>query len=100
VSNTPKAKNKPNSLDRYRAEVKGEPFVLWLDDDEKLEIPRPNGDQMFAAEEAYRTGTSRDVIKALCADQAGAFLDAVGKEDASVVMSIAQDMQKHFNLGE
>lgn len=100
MGNTRKPTGKPTSLDRYRNEVKGgEPFVLWLDDDEKIEIPRPTGDQMFDAEAAYRTGTSRDVIEALCGDQADAFLDVVGKEDAAVVKKIAEDMQEHFGLG-
>ena len=99
MGNTRKPTGKPNSLDRYRAEAKGEPFVLWLDDDKKIEIPRPTGDQMFEAEEAYQSGTSKDVIIAFCGDQADALLDAVGKEDAAVMMAIAKDMQEHFGLG-
>ncbi|HEY9408818.1 MAG TPA: hypothetical protein VIP77_04485 [Jiangellaceae bacterium] len=99
MGNTRKPTGKPNSLDRYRAEAKGEPFVLWIDDDEKIEIPRPTGDQMFEAEEAYRSGTSKDVIYAICGDQADALLEVVGKEDHAVVASIAKDIQEHFGLG-
>lgn len=101
MSNAKRPQGKQNSLARYRSEVKGDPFVLWLDDDETITIPRPTGDQMFEAEEAFRAGTSKDVIRAFCGpDLSGPFLDAVGKEDASVVMKIAEDMQKKFNLGE
>ncbi|HEY9369596.1 hypothetical protein [Streptomyces sp.] len=99
MGNTRKPTGKPTSLARYRSEVKGDPFVLWLDDDEKIEIPRPTGDQMFEAEEAFNSGTSRDVIGAFCGDQADAFLEVVGKEDAAVVMKIAEDMREHFGLG-
>lgn len=96
MSNARKAKAKPNSLDRYRAEVKGEPFVLWVTDEEKIEISRPTGDQMFEAEEA---GNSREIIEALCGDQAEEFLAVIGKEDAAVMAAIAADMQETFGLG-
>jgi len=99
MGNTRKPTGKPTSLERYRNEVKGEPFVLWLDDDEKIEIARPTGDQMFEAEEAFNTGTSKDVIIAFCGDQADALLEVIGKEDAAVVAAIAKDMQEHFGLG-
>ncbi|MGH3475291.1 MAG: hypothetical protein ACRDQD_00475 [Nocardioidaceae bacterium] len=99
MGNTRKPTGKPNSLARYRNEVKGEPFVLWIDDDEKIEIARPTGDQMFEAEEAFNTGTSKDVITAFCGDQADALLEVIGKEDAAVVAAIAKDMQEHFGLG-
>jgi hypothetical protein len=101
VSNAKKPTGKPNSLARYRAEVKGgTPFVLWLDDDEKLEIARPTTDQMMAAEEAYNTGTAKDMIRAFCGDQADAFLAAVGDEDPHVTFAIVADMREHFGLGE
>ncbi|HEY9374537.1 hypothetical protein [Streptomyces sp.] len=99
MGNTRKPTGKPTSLDRYRSEVKGDPFVLWIDDDEKIEIPRPTGDQMFEAEEAVRSGTSKDVIIAICGEQADALLDAIGKEDHAVGQAIAEDMREHFGLG-
>lgn len=101
MSNKPKPTGKPNSLARYRSEVKGgTPFVLWLDDDEKIEIPRPSSDQMFEAEEAYRSGTAKDVIRAFCGDKADEFLAAIGKEDPHVTFAIVGDMREHFGLGE
>lgn len=101
----PKAKNPTNSLARYRAEASkaigdGAPFVLWLDDDEKIEIPRPTTDQALDAEEAYASGTSRDVIRKICGEQADAFLAAIGDEDPMVTWAIIGDMREHFGLGE
>ena len=61
MGNTRKPTGKPNSLDRYRAEAKGEPFVLWLDDDKKIEIPRPTGDQMFEDRKSTRQNSSHQV---------------------------------------
>lgn len=99
MGNARKPTGKPNSLARYREEAKGDPFVLWLDDDEKIEIPRPSADQMFEAEESFYAGATRAGLRAFCGDQAEAFLDAIGKEDAAVMMQIAKDMQEHFGLG-
>jgi hypothetical protein len=96
VSNRPKPKARPNSLERYRSEVKGEPFVLWIDDENCLEIPRPTGDQMLEVEEAYG---SRATINALCGDKAEEFFAIVGKEDGGVLRAIAADMEEHFGLG-
>ncbi len=95
----PKAKGKPFSLERYRAEAKGEPFTLFIDDNNTIVISRPTGDQMFDAEEAMRTGTSRDVIVAIAGDQADALFEALGSEDAAVFLAVVEDMQKHFGLG-
>jgi hypothetical protein len=100
MGNTQKPKGRPNSLARYRAEVKGEPFTLWLDDDKTLVIPRPTGDQMLDAEEAVHRGTSRDVIRALCGDQADELLEVLGDEDAAVLRAVATDLQESFGLGE
>ena len=96
MSNRPKPKSKPNSLERYRSEVKGEPFVLWIDDDTSFEIPRPTGEQALEAEEAFG---SRAVITALCGDKAEEFFEIVGKEDAAVLKAIAADLEEHFGLG-
>jgi hypothetical protein len=96
VSNAVKAKGKPFSLDRYRAEAKGEPFVLWLDDEHSIEIPRPTGDTIMDVEQA---SNSREIITLLCADKADEFLAAVGKEDAGVLKAVSIDMQEHFGIG-
>lgn len=97
MSNAVKAKGKPFSLDRYRAEAKGEPFVLWLDDDHSIEIPRPSGDTLMDVEEA---SNSREIISMLCGDKAGEFLAVVGKEDFAILQAVSKDMQEHFGLGE
>ena len=96
MSNTRKPKAKPNSLERYRAEAKGEPFVLWIDDDTPFEIPRPTGLQALAAEEAFG---SRATIAALCGDKAEEFFEIIGNEDAAVLKAVAADLEEHFGLG-
>ena len=97
MSNTRKPTAKPFSLDRYRAEVKGEPFVLWVDDETKIEVQRPTGDQIFAAEEAR---TSKAGLRAMCGGQADELLDVLGTEDAAVMSAVLEDMRQHFGLGE
>lgn len=100
MSNAKQARNKPFSLDRYRAEVKGEPFVFWVDDDHSIKVPRPSGDQLLEAEEAMRGGTSRGAIEALCGPVADELLDVIGREDAYILKAVFRDMQEHFGLGE
>lgn len=100
MSNAPKPKGKPFSLDRYRAEAKGEPFELWLDDEKSIKVDRPTGDQMFEAEEAFRTGTSKQALEALCGNKATELLEVLGSEDAAVLRAVATDIQEHFGLGE
>ena len=99
MSNTPKPQGRPFSLDRYRSEAKGDPFELWLDESKSLTVQRPTGDQMFAAEEAFRSGTSRQALEALCGDQADEVLTVLGAEDAAVMRAVVEDMQEHFGLG-
>lgn len=96
MSNTQKANGKPHSLARYRSEAKGEPFVLWLDDDKKIEIARPSGDVLMDVEQAT---SSREILTLLCGDQADEFFAAVGKEDFAVMKAIGDDIQEHFGLG-
>ena len=97
MSNRPKPTGKTYSLDRYRREAKGEPFELHLDDEHSIVIDRPTGDVLMDVEEAR---SSREIITLLCGDKADEFLDAIGKEDFSVLQAVAQDMQEHFGLGE
>ena len=99
MSNAQKPQGRPFSLDRYRAEAKGDPFELWLDADKSIVVQRPTGDQMFKAEEAFRSGTSRQALEAMCGDQAQELLDALGPEDAAVLRAVAEDLQSHFGLG-
>lgn len=97
MSNAKKPTGRPYALDRYRSEVKGEPFVLWLDESESLEVPRPTGSQMLAAEEAT---TSKRAVLALCGpEKGGELLDVIGAEDAAVMEAVLSDMREHFGLG-
>lgn len=100
MSNTRKPKKRQKasySLDRYRSEAKGEPFVLEVDEDRKIVIERPSGDVMMDVEEAR---TSREILMLLCGDKADEFLEVVGPEDFEVMQSISEDMQEHFGMGE
>lgn len=100
MSNRQRPKGKPFSLDRYRSEVVGEPFELWISDDECITISRPTGEQMFDAEEAARRGSSRAVVSILCGDQAERLMEVLGTEDAGVMRSVMEDLQMHFGMGE
>lgn len=97
MSNTRKPAAKQHSLARYRAEAKGEPFTLWLDDDETIVIPRPKGSVMFGLEEAT---SSRQIIRLLAGDQADRLLEVFAEEDFAVMQAVSNDMQEHFGLGE
>lgn len=99
VGNTRKPGKKPNSLERYRSEAKGEPFVLWLDDENTLEFPRPTGNQMLDVEDVLQNGTGRELLAALCGDKFDQLIEVVGDDDADVLAAIVSDMQKHFGLG-
>lgn len=88
------------SLAHYRDKVKGEPFVLPIDEETSITIQRPTGDQVFDAEDALREGNSRGFLEAIAGDQAEALLEAVLNEDFKVVQAISVDIQKHFGLGE
>lgn len=96
----PKAKRPTTSLERYRSEVKGEPFTLWEKGEPRVVVPRPTGAQMLEAEEVVQTGTSRDAIHALCGDAAVELLEVLGAEDAQVLRAVFMEMQEHFGLGE
>lgn len=105
MSNGPKPGNGHFSLASYRAEAakkgdkKGD-FVLDVDTDHSISIPRPTGDQMFEAEIAMRSGDSKAVLEALCGDQASDVIDIFGPEDAALLRMFSEDLQKHFGLGE
>lgn len=100
MSNTQKPKGENYSVAKYRAEAKGEPFVLELDNDESLTIPRPSGEQMMDAEEAIALGSSRAILEAICGEKTDALLEAVGSEDYKVLRAVSNDIAKHFSLGE
>lgn len=104
MSNAKAPGNGHFSLASYRADAakkgdkKGE-FVLDVDTDKAISIPRPTGDQMFEAEEAMRSGNSKNVLQALCGDQADEIIDLLGPEDATVLAAFGTDLQKHFEIG-
>lgn len=85
------------SLQQYRSEATGEPFVLQVDDDHTITVPRPTTDVVLDIEEAT---TSRQILTLLCGDVAEEFFKAIGSEDAVVLNAISKDMKKHFGLGE
>lgn len=102
MSNTPKPKNQPHSLQAYRAAAakkaeKTGPFEFWVDDDTRLEIGRPTGATMLAVEEAT---SSRQIITLLAGEHADALLEIFEAEDFDVMQSVSEDMQKHFGLGQ
>ncbi len=97
MSNTKAKQNGHYSLAKYRAEAKGEPFVLDVDESTTITVPRPTGAVLMDVEEAT---SSRQIIKLLAGDQAEEFLKIVGDEDYTVLQAVATDMQKHFGLGE
>lgn len=101
MSNTQKPTKPPTTLARYRAEAKAklgdaEPFVLWVDEEEKIEVQRPTADQVFDAEEAR---TSRAGIMAIAGDQAGPLLAVLGEESPEVAQAVVDDIKEHFGLG-
>lgn len=104
MSNTQTPGSKRYSITGYRKKVEGKtPFPLYLTDDDvdpAIVIPRPNGNQIFEAEEAMRAGDSKGILKALCGDTFDEFMSVVPKEDAEVMKAIIEDVQAHFGLGE
>jgi hypothetical protein len=97
VSNTQKRGDGHYSLDKYKSEAKGEPFVLDIDVDTSIVIPRPTGSVMMDLEEAR---SSREIIRHLAGEHADALLKVLGPEDYTVMQGVAEDMKKHFGLGE
>lgn len=98
MSNARRAAAPPNSLERYRKDVAKEtPFVLFLDDDKKLEIQRPTGKTVLALEHVT---SSREGIELMCGDQADELLKVVEEEDFAIMAAILKDIASHFGLDE
>lgn len=101
MSNTQTPTNPPRSLERYRqdaakqAEKAGGPFRLHVDDDNVIEVPRPNGATMFAVEEAT---SSKQVIRLLAGDRADELIGIFEGEDFAVMTAVVEDMQQHFGI--
>lgn len=100
MSNTRKPKDGAFSLDTFRREAKkdieGGAYVLRLDVDKVIEIPRPTSDQLFDLEES---ANSREALRAMCGDQADEVLDILGPEDPKVTQRVVESMQEFFGLG-
>lgn len=93
------------SLARYRAEATGAPFVLEVDDDHVIEIPRPTGDRMMALAEKYANTADtppdpREQLKDLLGDTYDEVMAVLGGEDFGVLLLFLRDLAEHFNLGE
>lgn len=97
MSGAPKRGDGAYSLDKYRKDAKGEPFVLAVDVDKTITIPRPTGSVLMDVEEAR---SSRQIISLLAGDSADELMEVLGAEDFEVMRGVAADMQKHFGLGE
>lgn len=84
----------------FQKEAAGEPFVMDVDLDHSIEIIQPDMGQMFDAEDAMRLGSSREVIRAICGDQADEVLKVVSKWHPNDVRRFNDALAKHFGLGE
>lgn len=97
MSNTKRATNGSYSLKKYRAEAKGEPFVLDVDENSSITIPWPTVETTLAVQDAE---SEREGLEALCGEQAKKILDLVGDDNYLVLQGLVNDMLKHFGLGE
>jgi hypothetical protein len=93
------------SLKEYRDKAKktadkAGPFVLDVDTDTSITIPRPTANQMFDAEAAIQRGDSRSMIVAICGDLADDVLEVLGDEDFKVMAAFGEDLTKHFEIGQ
>lgn len=100
MSNRRTANGNLYSLDKYRKDATGKPFVLQVSDEQVIEIPRPTGDVIMDVEEISMAGAagSRQILTLLCGEKADEFLDVIGKEDFTVLEAVAKDMREHFGL--
>lgn len=93
----PKARDpKRRTLAQRQAEIKGDPYPLWVDDETCVEVPRPTTEQLFAAESAT---SSKNGIIALCGGKSDEVIEALSGVDASITIEILDEMREHFGLG-
>jgi hypothetical protein len=102
VSNAQKKTSGSFSLSDYKAKAKkiadeAGPFVLVVDTDNSITIPRPDGNTLIAIESA---ATSADIITLLCGEHADAVLELFGPEDHTALKALGTDIQKHFGIGQ
>lgn len=105
MSNAQRKTSGSFSLKDYQAKAKKVadktgPFVLDVDTDTSITIPRPSANQMFEAEAAIQRGDSRGLIVAICGDLAVDVLDIFGDEDFKVMGAFGADLQEHFEIGQ
>ncbi len=92
----PKRKDGGFSLVKAKAEARGEPFPIDLDDQTTVLVPRPTGGTLFDVEEAT---TAREVLTLMCGEHARAVFAALDDADFEVVGELAEAIKKHFSLG-
>lgn len=81
----------------YRREAARDPFVLVVDDETTIEIAPPNTDDML---DAAASTDVRTQLRKLCGEAYGPLMDALGKEQGSVLKVVVNDLSRHFGLGE
>lgn len=93
------------SLKDYQAKAKKTadktgPFLLDVDVDKTITIPRPTANRMFEAEAAIQRGDSRGLIRAICDDLSDEVLELFGDEDFKALQAFGADLQNHFEIGQ
>ncbi|MCW2904929.1 MAG: hypothetical protein JWO67_7194 [Streptosporangiaceae bacterium] len=84
------------ALARYRAEAVHRPFELIIDADKSICIQPPKTADVIEMDASTPT---REVLRLLTGDQYEPLVEAIGDEDAGVLIAILKDMQEHFGLG-
>jgi len=102
VSNAQKKTSGSFSLKKYKddaAKVAKEagPFVLDVDTDRQITIPRPDANTMLLIEESVG---SRAVISLICGDAADEIFELFGPEDFTAINAFGDDLQEHFGIGK
>lgn len=83
----------PRPIGQWRALALRSPFVLALDDGERLAIPWPSPDALLSAGVAVGT---RGALVTLTGDRTANLLRALGEHDFQVARDVADDMLAHF----
>lgn len=101
MSNAQKKTSGSFSLADYKAKAKKVadekgPFVLDVDVDNSITIPRPSGTARLEIEEA---GTSREIISLVCGEHADEIFKLFGPEDFTALSALSDDLKEHFGIG-
>jgi hypothetical protein len=105
VSNAQRRTSGSFSLKEYRDKAKKTadktgPFVLEVDTDTSITIPRPSSTQIFDAELARNRGDSRSMLQAICGEQAEDVLELFAAEDFKAMQAFGDDLTTHFEIGQ